>query len=156
MKNSRLVVAAAIVVAVVLFALLTYAPSNTPGPKCGPYRNDKTVTIGSAKIKAEVVQTPAELEKGLGGRPCIESNQAMLFIFDKPSHYAIWMKDMRFPIDIVWISSDHKAVGLEIDVLPSTYPDRFVNKDNPALYVLELQANRAKELNVSLGTRIGL
>ena len=154
MKNLQLAAAMAIVVAAVLVASLTYQPKEAPGPRCGPYRNDKTVTIDSVKIKAEVVQVPAELEKGLGGRPCIESNQAMLFIFDKPSHYAIWMKDMHFPIDIIWISSDYKVVGLEIDVSPSTYPDRFVNKDNPALYVLELRANRAKELNISLGTPV--
>lgn len=153
-KYLRQVITGLVVIAVVLAALLTYQPKEASGPKCGLYGDDKTVTIGTEKIKAEVVQTPAEREKGLGGRPCIESNQAMLFIFDKPGRYAIWMKDMRFPIDIVWINYDHKVVGLEIDVLPSTYPDRFVNKDNPALYVLELQANRAKELNVGLGTPI--
>ncbi len=64
------------------------------------------------------------------------------------------MKDMKFPIDIAWISPDKKVVGLEIDVEPSTYPDSFVNKDQPAQYVLELKANRSKTLNINLGTPV--
>ncbi len=154
MKNLRLAAAAAVVVAAVLFALLTYSPSQAPEPKCGFYRNDKTVTISSTQIRAEVAQSPAEREKGLSGRRCIEPNQGMLFVFNKPGHYAFWMKDMNFPIDIVWIGPDHKIVGLEINVLPSSFPDRFVNKDNPAQYVLELQANRAKDLKIGLGTPV--
>ncbi|MBI2285395.1 DUF192 domain-containing protein [Candidatus Saccharibacteria bacterium] len=153
MKHLRLVVVAAIVVAAVLFALLTNSPSQAPGPKCGVYRNDKTVTIGSVQIKAEIVESPAEREQGLSGRPCIEANQGMLFVFDKPGRYPFWMKDMKFPIDIVWIAASRTVVGLDIDVVPSTYPDAFVS-EKPAQYVLELQANRAKDLEISLGTPV--
>lgn len=146
--------AAAVVVGAVLVALLTYGPNEAQKPKCGVYRNDKTVSINSANIKVEVVKTAAEAEKGLGGRPCIERDQGMLFVFNKPGRYSFWMKDMRFSIDIVWISPERKVVGLEIDVSPSTYPDRFVNKDNPAQYVLELPANRSKNLGITLGTPV--
>ncbi|MEX0881334.1 MAG: DUF192 domain-containing protein [Candidatus Saccharimonadales bacterium] len=153
LNNLRLVVTAAIVVVAVLFALLTYSPSQAPGPKCGFYRNDKTVTISSAQIKAEVVQSPAEREKGLSGRRCIEPDKGMLFVFDKPGQYPFWMKDMKFPIDIVWIDASHTVVGLDIDVAPSTYPDAFVS-EKPAQYVLELQANRSKDLKIGLGTPV--
>lgn len=149
----------AAVIAVALLAYEPAAPKQADTPKqpesaCGTYRNDKTVTINGSAFKSEVAKTDAERRQGLSGRPCIEPNRAMLFAFDHPGQYAIWMKDMRFPIDILWINSDHKVVGQEVDVSPSTYPDRFVNKDKPALYVLELKANRTKELNVGLGTAV--
>jgi uncharacterized membrane protein (UPF0127 family) len=159
MKHWRFIAGAILLVAVVGIAILFNEPGK-PKPEqakqtaCGAYRNDKTVTINGSALKAEVAQTPADREKGLSGRPCIEAGQAMLFVFDKPSQYAIWMKDMHFPIDIVWINSEHKTVGLELSVEPSTYPDRFANKDQPAQYVLELQANRAKDLGVGLGTEV--
>jgi len=121
---------------------------------CGPYRNDKTVTINGQQIQAEIASSATERQKGLSGRPCILPNQAMLFTFSQPGHYSFWMKDMKFPIDIAWISPDKKVVGLEIDVEPSTYPDSFVNKDQPAQYVLELKANRSKTLNINLGTPV--
>jgi uncharacterized membrane protein (UPF0127 family) len=121
---------------------------------CGTYRTDKLVTIGSASFNTEVVTTQAAKDKGLSGRPCIEPNQAMLFVFDKPSRYFIWMKGMRFPIDIVWITTDHKVAGYEFDVPPSSYPTRFANKAMPAQYVLEFKANAAKSLAIDIGTTV--
>ncbi|MBI4033860.1 DUF192 domain-containing protein [Candidatus Saccharibacteria bacterium] len=157
-KQLRLVVVAVLVIAAVVAAVLFSGQDNVSMPKqvCGPYRNDKAVQIGSTQIKTEVASADAERAKGLGGRPCIESDRGMLFVFDKPGRYPFWMKDMRFPIDIVWISPNHRVVGLEVDVLPSSFPDRFVNKDEPAQYVLELQANRAKDLKIGLGTPVDL
>lgn len=144
-----------VLVAVVLVASLTTNHSvHTVNSKCGAYRNDKTLRIGSTDIQAELAQSTAERDMGLGGRPCIEQNQGMLFIFKQPGHYSFWMKDMRFPIDIVWIGADHKVAGLETNVQPSTYPDRFINKQNLAQYVLELQADRANSLKIDIGTPV--
>lgn len=122
---------------------------------CGPYRKDKTVRIGDAAIYAEIPDNPDSQAKGLGGRPCILPDQGMLFVFPQPGQYAFWMKDMKFPIDILWISEDHRVVGQEIDVQPNTYPDRFINKkENAAKYVLELKSERSRELKVNIGTPV--
>jgi uncharacterized membrane protein (UPF0127 family) len=121
---------------------------------CGPYRTDKKIVIGGQTFNTEVVKSASELQKGLGGRPCILANQGMLFQFSKPGQIWIWMKDMKFPIDIVWISPGHMVVGVEQDVKPSTYPDKFVNRDKPAQFVLELQANRSQDLHIDLGTPV--
>jgi hypothetical protein len=147
LKNLRLVVAGITVTAAVLIALLINQP------QCGVYRSDKTITIDFAKIETEVVQTAAERTRGLSDRPCIGANHGMLFIFDEPGQYPFWMKNMKFPIDIVWIDANHKVVDLSVNVSPSTYPDTFVSK-TPAQYVLELQAKRSKDLNVTIGTPI--
>jgi len=157
--------AALIALAVILIggitAGLTLGDSNTePKSKvqvtsaCGSYRSDAAVRVNGQTIKTEVVKTSAELQQGLGGRPCILADQGMLFKFSKPGQLWIWMKDMKFPIDIIWIAPNHQTVGVERNVLPSTYPDKFVNKDKPAQYVLELKADRSSELGIDLGTPI--
>jgi uncharacterized membrane protein (UPF0127 family) len=128
--------------------------ASKPVSKCGPYRTDTTVEINGTIINAEVPKNSTEFEKGLGGRPCILPNQGMLFGFKKPGQYPFWMKDMKFPVDIIWISTDHKVAAEEINLQPSTYPDRFVNKDSPAQYVLEIKANLSKELKMTLGTPV--
>ena len=121
---------------------------------CG-FRNDETLSISSQKIAVEVAKTAAAQQKGLGGRACIGQNEGMLFAFNQPGQYQFWMKDMKFPIDMIWISSSHKAVVVEEDVKPSTYPDRFVNPVNhPAQYVLELQAHASTRLGINPGTPI--
>ena len=124
---------------------------------CGPYRKDGVMTINNQPISVEIAYTAASKAKGLGGRPCIQPNQGMLFDFGKDGHYAIWMKDMKFPIDVIWISSEHKIAAITIDFKPSTYdnqnPQKSVRWGNqiPARYVLEVKANTAKQLHLALG-----
>jgi uncharacterized membrane protein (UPF0127 family) len=79
--------------------------------------------------------------------------QGMLFAFDKPDFYQFWMKDMKFPIDMVWISENKTVNSVSANVLPSTYPKTFTSKSE-SKYVLELQANRAKSLNLAQGTQL--
>jgi uncharacterized membrane protein (UPF0127 family) len=121
---------------------------------CGPYRKDGVVTVNGSQINVETVAASKDLVKGLSGRPCIESNWGMLFDFGRDGQYAIWMKDMKFPIDVAWIgSADKKVVALEINFKPSTYPERRVNQ-TPARYVLEIAANKSKELKMDIGTTV--
>jgi uncharacterized membrane protein (UPF0127 family) len=125
-------------------------PANVVNTSCGPYRKDGVVTINGSQINVETVAGTKDLEKGLSGRPCIESDWGMLFDFGRDGQYAIWMKDMKFPIDVIWINSAHNIVAIEADFQPSSYPEKRANQ-SPARYVLEVKANLSKELNLSLG-----
>lgn len=151
MKNARLaIISVGLILLIGFFALTKHSG---PAGKCGPYRKDKVVLIGNTKLGAEVAQTIQERSKGLSGRPCIESNQTMLFVFNRADRYPFVMPDMHFPIDIIWLSPDKKVIGIERNV-PKNFPDRLVNKDKPALYVLEMRANRSAELGIGLGTQV--
>jgi uncharacterized membrane protein (UPF0127 family) len=153
-KYLRLASVCVIFVVLILLILVDSHKSKT-NSACGVYRKDEVVTISHQTLNAEVAASPSQHEKGLSGRPCILAGQAMLFVFDKNDQYLMWMKGMKFPVDIIWVSADHKAVGVERDVKPSTYPDKFANKkENPAKYVLEMKANSSTELGITLGTPI--
>ncbi len=110
----------------------------------------KDLSISSAKIKAEVADNEISRQVGLGGRPCIGSAQAMLFVFDKPGYYAFWMKDTRFPLDMVWLDKEKRVVFVKSNVLSGTYPTSFVNKQ-AAQYVIELNAGEATKLGIQDG-----
>ncbi|HEX5448349.1 MAG TPA: DUF192 domain-containing protein [Candidatus Saccharimonadales bacterium] len=144
-----------VVIALVVIAVIFGAGGNnrnTASP-CGNYRDDKAINVNGHELKTEVASTPTERAKGLAGRPCIESNQAMLFVFDHAGRYGFWMKDMQFSIDMVWIGSGHKVVAYQANISPSTYPKRF-SSAKPSQYVLELRANRSKELGLAIGDTI--
>ena len=148
----RLLAAAAALVAAGVAAAVCGAST---GASCAAdYRADVTIEIGSQKIAAEKAETPEERDRGLSGRPCIRPDVGMLFTFAKPIHISFWMQGMKFPLDIVWIGADHRAVWIERRLQPSTYPRTFKNKGKAAQYVLELQAGRAKSLGLVLGTRL--
>lgn len=132
--------------------------STAQNSACGPYRNDRSITINGAAFKTEIAKSQAEFAKGLSGRPCILADQAMLFAFTQEGQYRFWMKDMKFPIDIIWINSADRVAAMEIDVDPSTYHSKspFFENDTKHLakFVLEIKANRSKELGMVLGTPV--
>lgn len=163
LKSSQavpIIIAVAIVLAVVI--ALTVGGSKPKAPTlsknivntaCGPYRKDGNVVIDGQKIIVEIAKNSEEFDKGLAGRPCITADQGMFFAFNRAGHYPFWMKGMKFPIDIIWITSAHRVAAIEVNESPNTYPDKFVNK-TPAQYVLELRANRSTELHMSIGTSV--
>ena len=61
------------------------------------------VQIRDARVQVEIADTPETQQKGLGHRDELAWNQGMLFLFKRPKSANIWMKGMRFDIDIVWI-----------------------------------------------------
>jgi uncharacterized membrane protein (UPF0127 family) len=153
-----MVVIAAVVVIALIVGDTKSSPKKNPHSTtvqtaCGPYRRDGNVVINNHIIFVEQAKNSDEFEKGLAGRPCIPENQGMFFAFSKDDHYPFWMKGMKFPIDIVWITSGHSVAAIEVDESPSTYPDKFVNKI-PAQYVLELKANLTTQLDLKLGSSV--
>lgn len=119
------------------------------------YKADKSIEVNGSIIAAEVADEPPAREKGLSGRTCIGEGQGMLFIFERPGQYAIWMKDMKFPIDIIWISESKRVVKVQPNVSENTYPQTFVN-EAPAKYVLELKAGKASDVGINVGTTVRL
>lgn len=92
---------------------------SNPIPAPGVQRN---LTTTQAKIKdltlnIEIAKTPEQRAKGLGGRDSLATNSGMLFVFDSPSKYRFWMKDMRFPLDFIWIRNN-QVVDLLTNIPP--------------------------------------
>jgi|SRR5665213_2555327 len=112
-----------------------------------------TVTIDGQKIKAAIADTAALQELGLGNRDGLPEGEGMIFIFTVDKEYAFWMKDMRFSIDIVWISASGVIVYMAQNVSPDTYPEDFV-PTAPARDVLELPAGYAHAHNFKIGDAV--
>ena len=105
---------------------------------------------GDTTFELLIADEPTERTQGLSGRENLEQNQAMLFIFDEPAKWGIWMKDMLFSIDILWLDEQKKVVHVEKNVAPETYPSIF-EPSQDALYIVELNAGAVDRIGVSLG-----
>ena len=103
---------------------------------------ERTLTVGGAVLQVELAQTTEQRVTGLSYRSTLEEGQGMLFIFDTDGTHGIWMKDMQFAIDIIWLDTAMKVVHIEESVAPDTYPKSF-RSPVPARYVLEVPAGYA-------------
>ena len=108
------------------------------------------LTIGQAEFEIEIAKTDEERSRGLSGRDSIPENFGLLFIFEKSDEYGIWMKEMKFAIDILWITEDGKVVSIEKNVFPETFPEVFYPTSR-ARYILELNAGIVNKREIKIG-----
>ena len=71
------------------------------------------ISIKDVELSAEIPTTQELMGKGLAVKNELKENESMLFVFDKPEKHSFWMKDMKFPIDIIWLDSNGKVVHIE-------------------------------------------
>ena len=139
-----------VVAGAVLIAALIYV--DLPGFPADQNSTDvasSTVQLKGLTIRVTVADTPEEREQGLGGWSGLSEDEGMLFVFEKDGKPAFWMKDMKFAIDILWISSEGVVVDIRQDVSPETYPTVFAPRSE-ARYVLELPAGYTEVHQVRL------
>ncbi len=106
-------------------------------------------------ITAELAITEAEKQKGLMLREMLLPDQGMLLVFEEESIYYIWMKNMRFSIDILWLDREKRIVYIEKNVPPcKKEPCPSYYSKTPSMYVLELKAGRVDENKLKLYDRL--
>jgi uncharacterized membrane protein (UPF0127 family) len=119
------------------------------------YRQVK-VTLNGIDLVADVAATNEQRTKGLSGKDALPENESMLFVFDSAQEHSFWMKDMRFPIDIIWLDSNMTVVHIEHNLPPCSFGSfcQTYKPNNDALYVLETVAGFADKHQIVKGTRV--
>ncbi len=118
---------------------------------------ERRVTFPSGTtLGAEVADTPETRERGLMFRDHLPKGGALLFIFEAAQPYRFWMKNCKFPIDIIWLDTDKKIVHIAKDTPPCTSDPcpTYGPKQEKALYVLEVEAGFSEKENLKTGTSI--
>jgi uncharacterized membrane protein (UPF0127 family) len=111
------------------------------------------VVLGGKTFIMDIADTPVLQTQGLSGRTALSNDAGMIFVFSTPGEYGFWMKDMNFPLDIVWISPDSHIIFMEKSLATSTYPQVYY-PTSPAQYVLEISAGQADALNLKIGDAV--
>ena len=146
-----ILVAGVVLIAALIYIDLPESVSSTNTPDTA----SSTIQLKDHTITVTIADTAEERERGLGGLKGLQQNEGMLFVFPGDGRYAFWMKDMRFAIDILWISREGVVVDIEKNVSPETFPASFEPRTE-ARYVLELSAGASAELNVKIGDVVRL
>jgi len=113
------------------------------------------IQIGTQDITVEIAETQPAKETGLSGIRSLEQNTGMLFVYEAADFHTIWMPDMRFSIDVLWIDADGYIVDAVRHMSPDSYPEVF-SPSTPAKYILEVPAGFLEENNVNIGDIVEL
>lgn len=129
----------------VFFFLLPTSQTSMPET---PMPESKIISLKD--IQLEIADTPEKRVQGLSGRKELAQGQGMLFVFDTLQKAGIWMKDMNFPIDIIWFDEQKTVVYIKEHATPESFPEVFI-PSTPASFVLEVPAGFAKERGIEMG-----
>lgn len=109
-------------------------------------------------IKAKVADVASERKTGLSKMESLSLGEGMLFVFESEAPYAIWMKDMKFAIDIIWINKNKTIVDIAQNVAPEPgKKDKELTIYRPggnALYVLEVNAGLSSLHDLQIGDAV--
>lgn len=111
----------------------------------------KEVCIRDFCIQTELAVTDKSKQKGLMFRKSMPENQGMLFVFKKEAPLSFWMKNMRFPLDMIWMDSQRKVVDIYEYALPCKDVCKTITPQADAQFVLEVNAGFAKQYGIKIG-----
>jgi uncharacterized protein len=138
----KIIVLFSVVIIIILIAICSF-------PKTG------SVCLEEKCFEVEVVSNDKKRALGLMFRESLDQNKGMLFVFKEEDNYSFWMKNMEFPLDIIWINKEREIVFIEKYAQPceGDFCDKILS-DKKAKYVLELNAGITDDLLLKEGDRI--
>ena len=147
MKTGYYLIAAFVAILALIYAVAT----TQTAPTVSKY--SEKIVIAEHPFKADIARTAADLQHGLSDSPQIAADQAMVFIFPTVSKWGIWMKDMNYPIDILWLDEAKKVQHIVEVAQPDSYPETSFYPPSDARYVIELKSGTVKDKRITIGTQ---
>jgi uncharacterized membrane protein (UPF0127 family) len=150
-KLSQKKLAAAVIVFLGVFAI-SFIFNKDTAKAPSPVSSTSCLNVGGRCIELERLETNQKRLKGLSDREYLAANTGVLFVYDSPASECIWMKDMRFSIDTIWLNESKTIKKIERNVSPATYPATFCQDET--MYVIELNAGDVKKAGLQVGQKL--
>lgn len=118
----------------------------------------RIIIINNKRFEALIADTLIKRMIGLMFRKGIGRNQCMLFTFWSEGYQSIWMYNMLFPIDVIWVSKDMKIV----DIRENMQPCKSMSKctayipTEKAKYIIEFNSNTVKRNRIKMGSKVNI
>lgn len=105
---------------------------------------------GDVVLEVEIADSVGERATGLSGRASLPQDMGLLFVFDHDARWGVWMPDMKFSIDVIWLNRKKEIVDIKKNLSPDTYPEVFMPQTE-ALYMLEANAGFSDQRKLNVG-----
>ena len=107
-------------------------------------------------FKVETVISPAKRAQGLSGRPSLPDGTGMFFVFDSLSRQTMWMPDMKFALDIVWLDENLSIVHITSNATPCKSRDDCppYSSVKRVKYAIEMTAGQGEAYGFVVGKQL--
>lgn len=118
------------------------------------------IKIDDVTLQVQIADTRPLQTRGLMFQEKLPYNQGMLFVFEDEGVRSMWMLNMQFALDLIWLDADGKVVHIEKDAEPcksalETMACTFKNGNNEqAKYVLEVTSGFVDKFNITENSKL--
>jgi hypothetical protein len=135
---------------------LRFTQSNLGSSRVSLFRKSPTITINNQVFKVATATTSKDQQIGLSETKSLPQDQGMIFLFKSPGFYSFWMKNMKFPIDIIYIDNNTIITIVNSAPIPKNPSDNLTIYTPSKLSdkVLEINAGLSKKYNFKNGDKI--
>lgn len=134
-----------------IIALLAVSCTKEPEPKPTTPLVIKT-TNGDARFMVEVANTPEDLQTGLMYRTNLAFNSGMIFNIYPVRPTAMWMKNTKIPLDMLFVAPDGSVSMIKENAQPMS-EDLIISRD-PVRAVIELNAGQVRRNQIKVGDKV--
>jgi uncharacterized membrane protein (UPF0127 family) len=120
--------------------------------EAGPEVVFRPAGAAEARVSVEVARTRRQHQLGLMYRTHLPPDAGMLFLFDRPKVQQFWMRNTLVSLDMIFVSSEMKVVGVVENAQPKTMTGRSVPVVSQ--YVVEVNAGWARAHRVAAGVPV--
>lgn len=105
-------------------------------------------SLGTMDYRVEVADSALSRVQGLMNREPLPHNTGMLFLYSRETTVSFWMKDVSFPLDIIFFNKAGSVVKIHKNALP--YDLTPIQSEVPIIAVLELRGGTAKQDKIAI------
>jgi hypothetical protein len=103
-------------------------------------------------IVVEIPETTEEQSVGLMNRDPISYDQGMFFIFDKDRVQSMWMKNVNFSLDMIFVDNRQLILNIEENTEPRT--SNLYESNGLCKYVIEVLGGFCEKFKVEKNQKI--
>jgi len=113
-----------------------------------------TIMVDDIPLEVQIADTDPRRIRGLMFKDQLPYDQGMIFVFNEPGLYSLWMLNMQFSLDMIWFDQDGKVVHIEKDIPPcKTVVEisacQSIIPSDEAVYVLEVTSGFIDQNNIT-------
>ena len=118
-----------------------------------------TIKVDNQVLQVQIADTEPRRVRGLMFQDQLPYDQGMIFVFDEPGSYSLWMLNMQFSLDMIWFDESGNVVHIETSVPPcktalETMTCQSIVPDGEALYILEVTEGFVEKFNITYNSKL--
>ena len=120
-----------------------------------------TIKVDDIVLEVQIADTGPRQVRGLMFQDQLPYDQGMIFVYNEPGVYSLWMINMQFSLDMIWFDENGSIIHIEKNIPPCKTPIEImacqsIVPSGDALYILEITAGFIEEFNITKDSKLSI